>query len=212
MTARCKRSRDQIDRLCNMLCFCRYGILDYAVFLCHELDHIQRRQLVYLSRARVARLGIELLIIGTNPVCLIHNCYPVVDLAVLKLNGRMSAAMIVDEDLNLYSTDDRNIYLVKNNGLQSQINCYGTQISQLEAHIIQNQPTLLWKSDDAVMAYAGAIDGAYRLSGEMLFLKCFMIFTGNNILKTVFCGIRGIRVRPLSVMNLENLCLTLHVV
>jgi hypothetical protein len=106
--------------------------------------------------------------VWSDPVCLIHNCYPVVDLAVLKLNGRMSAAMIVDEDLNLYSTDDRNIYLVKNNGLQSQINCYGTQISQLEAHIIQNQPTLLWKSDDAVMAYAGAIDGAYRLSGENL--------------------------------------------
>ena len=33
-----------------------------------------------------------------------------------------------------------------------------------------------------------------------------------RIEKCFFCGIRGIRVRTLSVMNLENLCLILHVV
>ncbi len=122
----------------------------------------------------------------TQPVCLIQNCYPILDMAVLKLNGRMSVALIVDEDVNLLSTYDRNIYLIRDNGDRTQINCYGTQIGQLEAHAINGTPTLLWKSDDAVMAYAGAVKGAYQLSGENLSIPGEYRFIHNNSVYGLF--------------------------
>ena len=107
----------------------------------------------------------------SEPQCLVNRCYPVADMEIAKIDARMQVAMIVDEDLNLYTEDDRNIYLADLSGLVTYVDCYGSTVSRLQAGIKQKYGTdediLYWLAGDKVMAMESSA-APYQFTGDNL--------------------------------------------
>lgn len=102
----------------------------------------------------------------TDPVCLVHNCYPVVDMKVVGISGLAQVALIVDEDASLYTEDDRNLYFADMSGKLTYVNCYGAPISSLQVAQVKGISTLLWRSGAVVMALQDLNAGAYQFSAS----------------------------------------------
>lgn len=102
----------------------------------------------------------------SDPKCIMNRCYPVVDMAITDLSGKMHVALIVDEDASLYTEDDRNIYFADLGGNVTFLDCYGAGISELQAVKHAGQSLLLWKKGSVIMATSAVDATPYQFSAE----------------------------------------------
>ena len=113
-----------------------------------------------------------------EPACALRKCYPVVDLAVTGLAGKVNIALIVDEDASLYTEDDQNLYLTDLSGGLTLINCYGSSISRLQPVSYNGASLLLWHNGTGVMALADPHGAPFLFSGENFTVgEDFLYFT-----------------------------------
>lgn len=102
----------------------------------------------------------------TNPVVVISKCYPMVDMVVSELSGNPYITAIIDEDASLYTSDDRNVYVFDLYGDMKFFDCYGNQISQLQAASQHGTSMVLWKSNNKLMALSDINSAPYVFFGE----------------------------------------------
>ena len=101
-----------------------------------------------------------------SPRKLMQGVYPIADMVITDISGTVGAAVLIDEDMNLYTEDDRNLYVANAAGKLSHVDCKGSAVSRLQAVTLYDIPTLLWKSGDAVMALNTPAGQPYQFSAE----------------------------------------------
>lgn len=106
----------------------------------------------------------------TQPRCLIHNCHPITDMQVAQLSGNAYVALCIDEDANLYTEDDRNLYLVGMDGDLTYVNCYGASVQYLQPYTHNGKTMLLYSNGQSVMTLDSAAGKPYAFSGAGMFI------------------------------------------
>jgi len=101
-----------------------------------------------------------------EPQVAINKCYPIVDMIISEISGAPYISLIIDEDVSLYTDDDRNLYISDLYGKMTHINCYGSMISELKSEKLYGIPSILWKSNDKVMALSSIDASPYAFTGE----------------------------------------------
>lgn len=101
-----------------------------------------------------------------SPRMLLQGVYPVVDMVVTDISGTVGTAVLIDEDGDLYTEDDRNLYVSDNGGRLTHVDCQGSAVSRLQTAVLNDIPTLLWKSGNAVMALNAPAGQPYQFSAE----------------------------------------------
>lgn len=94
----------------------------------------------------------------TAAQCLVNKCYPVTDLTVTGISGSFGIAMAVDEDLNLYTADDRNLYFVDGDTDVAYVNRFGMELNGLQTGVKDGQEILVWYSDGR-LRYMNSVTG-----------------------------------------------------
>lgn len=94
----------------------------------------------------------------TDAECLVNKCYPVTDLTVTGLTGSFGIAMTVDEDRNLYTADDRNLYFVDGNTDRIYVNRFGVELNGLQTGVQGGKEILVWYSDGR-LRYMDSVTG-----------------------------------------------------
>jgi len=102
----------------------------------------------------------------TEPSVAVNKCYPIVDMKIAELSGEAYISMIVDEDVNLYTTDDKSLYISDLSGNLTQINSYGNAIYGLQSADVDGNPVLLWQSGGSILALSDIDSKPYTFSAD----------------------------------------------
>ena len=85
--------------------------------------------------------------VWSEPVCLVNKCYPITDMIIMGLSGEFNLALVVDEDLNLATDSDRNLYFVGETADTLFVDRFDMPMNNLQIVKRSGGELLIWHSE-----------------------------------------------------------------